>query len=178
MHDHILLPTDGSAGMARVIEHALWTARTHEATLHALYVVDSGSVTGVPMDTTWHGLSATLEQEGERALDEVARRAGETVPLERAVREGRPSREIVAHAEEQDADLVVMGTHGRGGIDRLLLGSVAERVVRRASIPVTTVRHGPDTGMPRIDSDLDPQHRDGDDHDPPPDHREPEPGTR
>ena len=178
MHDHILLPTDGSAGMARVIDHALWTAQTHDATLHALYVVDSGSVAGVPMDSTWHDLSATLEREGERALDEVARRVGEAAPLERTIREGRPSGEIVAYAEERDVDLVVMGTHGRGGLDRLLLGSVAEHVVRRASVPVTTVRHGPDTDVPRIDSELDPQRRDGDDRDPPAGRREPEPGTR
>jgi nucleotide-binding universal stress UspA family protein len=64
------------------------------------------------------------------------------VPVETAVLEGSPSREIVRYAEAQDCDLVVMGTHGRGGIDRLLLGSVAERVVRASEVPVLTVRVG------------------------------------
>ena len=54
--------------------------------------------------------------------------------------EGTPSREIVNYAVDEDCDLIVMGTHGRGGLDRLLLGSVAERVVRSSAIPVLTLR--------------------------------------
>ncbi|TKX83377.1 universal stress protein, partial [Halorubrum sp. SS5] len=68
--------------------------------------------------------------------------ADRDVDVETAVVEGSPSREIITHAEEAGCDLVVMGTHGRGGIDRLLLGSVAEKVVRGSSVPVLTVRIG------------------------------------
>jgi nucleotide-binding universal stress UspA family protein len=56
--------------------------------------------------------------------------------------EGNPAREIVEHAKRCGADLVCMGTHGRGGLNRLLLGSVAERVVRASEVPVLTVRVG------------------------------------
>jgi nucleotide-binding universal stress UspA family protein len=62
------------------------------------------------------------------------------VPTETAIRDGEPSKRIVQYAEAEDCDLIVMATHGRGGIDRLLLGSVAEGVVRSAEIPVMTLR--------------------------------------
>jgi len=70
----------------------------------------------------------------------VRRLVPSDVPLETTTVEGSPAREIVDHAASIGADLVVMGTHGRSGVDRLLLGSVAERVVRSSPVPVLTVR--------------------------------------
>jgi len=84
-----------------------------------------------------------MNEEGASALDDVEAIADEHgVTMERALVDGNPSREIVRYAEDEGCDLVVMGTHGRGGIDRLLLGSVAEKVVRSSSVPVLTVRVG------------------------------------
>jgi len=80
----------------------------------------------------------TLEDRGETALESVER-VVEDVPVETSTVEGTPSREIVRFAAETPVDCIVMGTHGRGGIDRLLLGSVAERVVRTGPVPVVTV---------------------------------------
>jgi nucleotide-binding universal stress UspA family protein len=140
LYDNILLPTDGSAGTERVIEHAGELARAHDATVHALYVIDATSFTGLPMETSWDGVRQVLESEGETALDEAERLLDDGVALETHTVEGTPSTEIVAFARDEPIDLVVMGTHGRGGIDRLLLGSVAERVVRGSPVPVTTVR--------------------------------------
>jgi nucleotide-binding universal stress UspA family protein len=80
-----------------------------------------------------------LQEQGETALGRAAERI-EDVPTERVLANGAPSTEIVDHATEEGCDLIVMGTHGRGGIDRLLLGSVAERVVRTATVPVLTIR--------------------------------------
>lgn len=138
MYDRILVPTDGSPGMGPVVDHARELAGVHDATLHGLYVVDTGSFATLPVETTWEGMSGLLREEGEQAVSELAELAGD-VPVETAIREGNPSREIVDYAGEYDCDAVVMGTHGRGGIDRLLLGSVAERVVRTARVPVVTV---------------------------------------
>lgn len=143
MYDRILLPTDGSAGMADVVDHAGALAAAHGATVHLLYVVDAGGFAGLPMETSWESVSELLHEEGRAALDAAERRLDGNVPVERATVEGSPSREIVAYADEHDCDLVVMGTHGRGGLDRILLGSVAERVVRTAEVPVFTVRVGP-----------------------------------
>lgn len=138
MYDRILLPTDGSAGMTRVVDHAVELARTHGADLHALYVLDTASLSDLPMEGSWEGLNTALREEGERALTAVEDRAGD-LSVETAVVEGSPSRDIVEYAAEHDCDLIVMGTHGRAGVDRWILGSVAERVVRRSSVPVLTV---------------------------------------
>ncbi|MFB6162871.1 MAG: universal stress protein [Halococcoides sp.] len=138
MYERILLPTDGSEEMDAVIDHAADLAGDHGGTIHALYVVDTATMGRMPVDSSWDSLAEMLREDGERALDAVADRVGD-VPLERDLREGAPSRAIVEHAEESDADAIVMGTHGRGGLDRLLLGSVAERVVRTAPVPVIVV---------------------------------------
>nr|WP_136716435.1 universal stress protein [Halorientalis salina] len=147
MYERILLPTDGSVGMDRVIDHAGELAAEHDALVHALYVVDTASFTSLPMETSWEGVSDLLREDGQDAINEVETLVGDRAQVEGVVVEGSPSREIIDHAREDDCDLVVMGTHGRGGIDRLLLGSVAERVVRTADVPVLTVRVS-DPGTP------------------------------
>jgi len=145
MYDRILVPTDGSSGVERALCHALDLAKRHGATVHAIYVVDSAGYSSLPMETSWEGISDMLRDEGEAALDRVRELADERdVPLDTDIVDGSPSREIVRVAEDDGADLIVMGTHGRGGLDRLLLGSVAERVVRSAPVPVLTVRVGED----------------------------------
>jgi len=138
MFDRILVPTDGSPSMESVVDHALDIAVVHDATLHGLYVVDTGSFATLPVESTWDGLTEMLEEEGEMAVSDFEAMT-EARAAETAVRDGNPSKEIVSYAREHDCDTIVMGTHGRGGIDRLLLGSVAERVVRSSPVPVVTV---------------------------------------
>ncbi|MFB6084468.1 MAG: universal stress protein [Halorientalis sp.] len=142
MYDRVLLPTDGSAEMERVVDHAATLAARDDAVIHALYVVDAATFASLPMETSWEGISELLYEEGTAALNELERIVGDRAAVERTVAEGKPSETILDHADEADCDLIVMGTHGRGGLDRLLLGSVAERVVRRSPIPVMTVRVG------------------------------------
>ncbi|WP_049899118.1 universal stress protein [Halococcus agarilyticus] len=139
MYDRILVPTDGSPGADRVADHAAELAAIHDAELHAIYVVNTAGYAGLPADTAIEGLGTMLHDQGKAALDRAAERVGD-VPFERVLVDGTPSAEIVEYAEGEECDLIVMGTHGRGGIDRLLLGSVAERVVRTSSVPVLTVR--------------------------------------
>lgn len=140
MYDRILVPTDGSAKGERAIEYAFDLARVHNATVRTIYVVNVASYGGLPMETTWDGIGDALREEGQAAVDRVEALAPDDVTVEKQVLEGSPSRVIVAQATPDACDLVVMGTHGRGGIDRLLLGSVTERVVRSAPVPVLTVR--------------------------------------
>ncbi|MDT3434543.1 universal stress protein [Haloarcula sp. 1CSR25-25] len=139
MYDRILVPTDGSPGTRDVLTHAEALAATHGSEIHALYVVDTGRFSTLPNEPTWESVTDSLHREGEMALDTVERLVGEGVSVARATAEGSPSREIVDYASQHGCDLIVMGTHGRGGIDRLLLGSVAERVVRSSHVPVVTV---------------------------------------
>ena len=143
LYDRILVPTDGSSKGKRAVEHALALAAVHDAEVHALYVVDTASYAGTGMEATWAGIDDLLREDADEAVEQVAALAeGTDVAVETSVVEGAPGREIVQHATDIGCDLIVMGTHGRGGIDRLLLGSVAERVVRRSPVPVLTVRLG------------------------------------
>ena len=135
----MLSPTDGSPGMETVIEHAVSLARVHGATLHGLYVVNTAALTDLPMESSWEGVNQALQEEGRAALGEIERLAKD-LPLELSQVDGSPAREIVDYAEEEGIDVIVMGTHGRSGVDRLLLGSVAERVVRSSTVPVLTIR--------------------------------------
>ncbi|MCH7660364.1 MAG: universal stress protein [Euryarchaeota archaeon] len=141
MYERILVPTDGSAGVERAVEQATALASVHGATIHAVFVVNTASFASLPMETSWEGVSDMLREDGREALERVREIADKrAVPIETAIIDGTPSKEIVHYAIEEGCDLIVMGTHGRGGIDRLLLGSVAERVVRASSVPVLTVR--------------------------------------
>lgn len=145
MYDRILLPTDGSGGMDTIIDHAVSLARTHDATLHAVYVVNTASLKGLPLESSWEGVSSALEKEGRTAIDGIERRVPDEIRLETTLIEGSPARDIVEYGTREDCDLIVMGTHGRSGFDRLLLGSVAERIVRTSPIPVLTIRVSDDT---------------------------------
>ncbi|ELZ62178.1 UspA domain protein [Halorubrum hochstenium ATCC 700873] len=153
LYDRILVPTDGSSEGELAVCHALDLAAVHGATVRAIYVVDTARYAGMPMETTWEGVGDLLYDDGEAALGTVCDLAADRdVDVETAVVEGSPSREIITQAEETGCDLVVMGTHGRGGIDRLLLGSVAEKVVRGSSVPVLTVRIGDDDAASAAES--------------------------
>lgn len=141
MYDHLLLPTDGSDAMDGVIDHAVELAAHHDATLHVLYVANTASLRDLPSDAGWENITQELYRQGENAIAAVTNRADEQdVPVESDIREGAPATEIVRYADDQTCDIVVMGTHGRSGVDRLLLGSVAEKVVRSSSVPVLTIR--------------------------------------
>ncbi|WP_058365840.1 universal stress protein [Haloparvum sedimenti] len=138
MYDEILLPTDGSDGAATAYDHALAVAERFDARVHPLYVVN----------TTYSDVGATgtprseLRDRGEKAVGELADRASETgIDAVTHVVDGDPFREIRSFANAE-ADLIVMATRGRSGLDRYLLGSVTEKLVRTADVPVLTVRGG------------------------------------
>ena len=141
MYERILVPTDGSTAVDGAIERAIDLAETYDATLYALAVVE-------PIYTVNEGFGSlydTLEHGAQESTDEVAERAeAADVTTITAVRTGVPHREILDYVEDEGIDLVVMGTHGRTGLGRYLLGSVTEKVVRLSDVPVLTVRHHED----------------------------------
>jgi nucleotide-binding universal stress UspA family protein len=143
MFNTILVPTDGSPGTDRVIDRASELAALNDAEMRFVYAANPSSYMGLPLETPWEGVETMLHEEGEKALRAAETRCSAD-QTDSEIIEGRPSREIVAYAERTSCDLIVMGTHGRGGLNRLLLGSVAERVVRSATVPVMTVRIGSD----------------------------------
>ncbi|ELZ57402.1 MULTISPECIES: universal stress protein [Halorubrum] len=141
MVDRICVPTDDSDAAAAALDHALAVAADHGATVHLLHVADTtrDSVTRIGGDVV-----DVLEREGESIVaDAAARAADRGVETETAVRQGGVPETVAAYAAEADADLLVMSTRGRQGVERLV-GSTTERVVRQSSVPVLTLRPGDD----------------------------------
>ena len=138
MYDDVLIPTDGSESAERAARHGVVLARAYDATVHALSVIDERDYDGVDDGRVPDPEDAAIERDARQAVEAVADLAdGETVTR---VEAGVPSETILAYAAEAGIDLVVMGTHGRTGVGRFVIGSVAEKVVRRADVPVVTVR--------------------------------------
>lgn len=136
MYENVLIPTDGSEGADRAVEQGLELAETYGATVHALYVVEPVAAANYGTNQVYEA----LREEGEKATGRIAERADDRgLSVETDVRTGVPHREILDYVDENGIDLVVMGTHGRTGFDRYLLGSVTEKVVRLSDVPVLTV---------------------------------------
>ncbi|WP_332900326.1 universal stress protein [Haladaptatus sp. CMSO5] len=147
MFDRILIPTDGSDPARPAVEMAVGLAETHGAMLHVLYIVDQPTtVSG--MGEGFSGLDDlldALEERGHQATKAIVEQARERgIETTAAVRRGNPHDDILSYAEDNDIDVIVMGTHGRTGVKRALLGSVTENVVRHSEIPVLTVHRDPE----------------------------------
>ena len=141
--ERVLFPTDFSSFSADALRHALSLARRFKARLKVVHIIPHVFPSG---DSDYFAAPWIVTPDLRRHVDEEMRRF--LAPLREAridyqteVCEGDPWREIVALAEEMPADLVVMGTHGRGGLEHLFLGSVAEKLIRRLPCPVLTVCH-------------------------------------
>lgn len=148
MTDHVLVPFDGSPQSEKALSHALDLPDTSLTLLTVIdpFDVDPGrfglqsptGVAGLPgYSPEWY--EQVREAARERLEDACERAANSGVSCSIAVRMGSPAKQIVAYAEEHDVDGVVMGSHGRSLVSRVLLGSVAETVVRRSPVPVTVV---------------------------------------
>ena len=165
MYHNVLYPTDGSTGSETAATHAEAIASAFDATVHVLHVVDSREgglgVSGAFSHEERQGMSGRSADEGyigrhegrpdpEEIGESLAEHARELfgaspdsadgLEVTTAVETGTPHSVILRYADENDVDLVVMGTHGRTGVERYLLGSVTEKVVRLADRPVVTVR--------------------------------------
>ena len=140
---NIVIATDGSENTQKAISYGIEIAKLSGATVHALYVVDTSSFSSIPMDAGWESMYEILKKEGEKAVSEVKKQGGTVgVDVREVLEEGHPSSSILEFAENNNVDLIVMGTLGKTGLDRFLLGSVAEKVVRSSKIPVMVVHSG------------------------------------
>lgn len=138
-YENVLVATDGSEAARAATDRAVELAGTLDAAVHAVSVVDDSSL---GLDVRSESASQRLEDDATEAVDAVADSAREAgvEDVTETVRHGDVNEEILAAVDETDADVVVLGTAGRGGVDRVLLGSVAERTVRTSPVPVVTVR--------------------------------------
>lgn len=144
MFKKIMLATDGSEASMRTAQMAVELARLSRGSITAIYVVDINRLAHLPGYAAFPSLSSRLMElmlrEGEVATAEVGELACNAgVPYSRIIAKGNPSEEILIRAHESGSDLLVLGRIGRSGLERLMIGSVAEKVVRLARIPVLIV---------------------------------------
>jgi universal stress protein A len=145
----ILVPVDYSDCSRVAMEYALFLAERFDAEIEVLHVAEiplGDEHTVVKPDTGEEQLLSELimQQAVKEATEFLAPFVRATIPIEKSLLKGRPGKVIVEAAADRGADLLVMGTHGRSGFDRLIMGSVTERVLRSAPCPVVVVRHPDD----------------------------------
>ncbi len=136
---NIMIPTDGSEYTKTAVKKGLMLAKALDAKVTAYYILDQTAFVNIPMDATTLNIYSLLEKEGKEAVDYV-KGMGEDmgVEVEVWIDEGSPVRRIIDASK--DFDIIVMGTLGRSGMSKLLMGSVAEKVARLAKCPVMVVR--------------------------------------
>lgn len=140
MYRNILVPTDGSEHAERGVEHALDLAKEHGAQLHVLFVVDENVYGATPAISSYELALEQVAEEAEDIAEEIVEDATERgIDSTMAIRRGTPEEEILKYVDEVGVDVVVMGKRGAGGVDRPNLGSVTDRVVRHAEVPVVPV---------------------------------------
>ena len=144
--ERILFPFDFSELSLQGLHYARSFAESYGAELHVLHVLDEAcqywmalGPNSVPVGPPPEELLAVSQREMAAFVQEHLADAG--FPVKAEVLVGRPFMEIIRYARERQIDLIVLGTHGRSGLRHVLLGSVAERVVRKAPCPVLTIRH-------------------------------------
>jgi nucleotide-binding universal stress UspA family protein len=139
----VLVPTDFSESARHAFSYGVSFAREYKAELVLLHVVENLTVgyasdlVPVPMAEVFQEISGYAKAELAKLADEAKQKG---VAVSELVAQGKPSAEIIRHAAENDVDMIVLGTHGKGMLDQALFGSTTERVVRRAPCPVLTVR--------------------------------------
>ncbi|RKD88980.1 universal stress protein [Halopiger aswanensis] len=136
-YEEVVIPTDGSDAAERAAETTLDVAEKYDATVHAVYVLDA---TTYDLEDAPRSIVGLLKEGGRAATDAVADMARERdLSATTSVRRGIPTDELLAYADDVDAELIAMGTRGQTVGSGRLLGSTTARVVRRSTIPVLTV---------------------------------------
>jgi nucleotide-binding universal stress UspA family protein len=137
MFDRILFPTDGSDGAAAARDAVFDVAERHGAAVDVLHVADTTVLSSTRVETEVHD---EFVRQGERIVETVADAAASRgIPTRTDVLQGGVPETIADYADANGIDLIVMPTHGRTGVERVVLGSVTERVLRTAAVPVLTL---------------------------------------
>jgi nucleotide-binding universal stress UspA family protein len=136
MYDTILVPTAGDPGTEQALRYATNEAMCHGAEIHLLTVKDEGAN---PLNSG-SAAESQLEERAQKALQAARQQIPSEIDVDSFTRTGIPKEGILAHVDAYDVDLVVMATNGRTGMQRFLVGSTTESVVRHSDVPVLTIR--------------------------------------
>lgn len=142
LYRKILLATDGSESARKAADAAIELSRLSGAKIYAVSVIDRSVYSSVPEDLEWeeamYDRFRELAEEAVSYVEKTAKNAG--LEVEPVLLEGHPADEIVNFAEKNGVDLIIVGSLGKSGIERFLIGSVSEKVFRNAKVPVLVVR--------------------------------------
>ena len=136
MYNKILVTTDGSEGSKAAVDHASEIAKEFDSSVSILYVVDVRKGPQNVIDVIRHGFEEIGREVTEKIKDELQ---SKDISAEAYIEYGIPYEQILDFSKQEDIDMIVMSTHGRTGLDRLLIGSVTEKIVRNSKVPVLTV---------------------------------------
>ena len=139
MYKKILVPTDGSEFAKKAQKHALFLASVSGAEIVAVSVTENNFVNGLPLDDEIYQLNQVLNERSEENLKEFDKLNEDDIKITHVIREGSPARVILEVANEEHVDLIVMGSSGKSGFDRFIMGSVADKVVNSAKCAVLVV---------------------------------------
>ncbi len=139
MYKKILVPTDGSEFAKKAERHALFLSKVSGAEIIAVSVTENNFVNGLPLDDEIYQLNQILKERSEENLDEFDKLNEDNLKITHVIREGSPARVILEVAQEEAVDLIVMGSSGKSGFDRFIMGSVADKVVNSAKCAVLVV---------------------------------------
>ena len=136
MYKRILVPTDGSEFAVKAQKHALFLAKVSGAEIIAVSVTENNFVNGLPLDDEVYQLNQILNERSEENLKEFDKLNEDNIKVTHVVREGSPAKVILEVSKEENVDLIVMGSSGKSGFDRFIMGSVADKVVNSAKCAV------------------------------------------
>ena len=139
MYKRILVPTDGSEFARKAELHALFLAKVSGAEIIALSVSENHFINGISVSEEIEQINQILEDRCKKDLQEFEDMNDEGVKISSVIKEGSPAKTILEVAEEEDIDLIVIGSSGKSGFDRFILGSVSDKVVNAAKCPVLVV---------------------------------------
>ena len=139
MYKKILVPTDGSEFAKKAQKHALFLAKVTGAEIVAVSVTENNFVNGLPLDDEVYQLNQILKERSEENLKEFDKLNEDDLKITHVVKEGSPAKCILEVANEEDIDLIVMGSSGKSGFDRFIMGSVADKVVNSAKCAVIVI---------------------------------------
>ena len=139
MYKKILVPTDGSEFAKKAQKQALFLANVCGAEIIAISVTENNLVSGLPLDDEVYQLNQILKERSEENLEEFDKLNKNDLNITNVIKEGLPAKVILEVAKEEDVDLIVMGSSGKSGFDRFIMGSVADKVVNSAKCAVLVV---------------------------------------
>jgi nucleotide-binding universal stress UspA family protein len=138
---NILVAMDGSEASQRALSQAVDLAKLCNAKLHSIYIVETGLFSSLPMEGTVEIMYSVLEKEGEEVMERAQKYASEkSITVVTHMKQGHAGSEILALAEEEKSDLIIVGSHGKSNTDRLLIGSVSTFVVTHSTVTTMVVR--------------------------------------